>query len=132
MNKIKQFLITGLAFLSSHTAAFAQVSTDTELSVPVGRDILPGGTQTLPDDISASFIFSKLIPFAIKYTIRLAVALSVVALIVGGYQFMTAYGNSEKREKAQKTIIWAVVGLILAITAFGIVNIITRLDVLTT
>lgn len=128
MNKLKQFIITGLSFFSTSSVALAQVSTDTELTVPVGGDILPGGTQTLPDDISASLIFSKLIPFAIKYTIRLAVALSVVALIIGGYQYMTAYGNTEKQEKARKTIIWAIVGLILAITAFGIVNIIANIS----
>lgn len=128
MNKFKQFIITGFSFFSTSSVALAQVSTDTELTVPVGGDILPGGAQTLPDDISASLIFSKLIPFAIKYTIRLAVALSVVALIIGGYQYMTAYGNTEKQEKAQKTIIWAIVGLILAITAFGIVNIITNIS----
>jgi hypothetical protein len=108
---------------------FAQVTgrNETKLTVPVGGDILPG-SQALQGGIGESIIFRKLIPFAIKYTIRLTVALAVVALIVGGYQFMTSYGDDEKRQGAQKTIIYALIGLILAILAFGIVSIITSLS----
>ncbi|MFC1729802.1 pilin [candidate division KSB1 bacterium] len=100
---------------------------EVQLSAPVGGDILPGG-QMYQDDIKTSFIFSRLIPFVIKYTISLAVALAVIALIIGGYQFMTAYGDTEKHQKAQKTITYAIIGLVLAIAAFGIVRIVTTIN----
>lgn len=106
---------------------FAQQPSETKITKPVGSDVLPGG-QVLETDIEASAIFSKIIPFVIKYAIRLAIVLAVIALIIGGYQFMTAYGDSEKRQTAQKTLTWAIVGLILAITAFGIVNIISTIQ----
>lgn len=130
MKKIKLFLSTGLAvFLIRISSVLAQTSerTSVDLTKPVGSGILPGG-QVFQADIKTSFFFSRLIPFVIKYTIRLAVAFAVIAIIVGGYQFMTAYGNEEKRTAAKKTITYAIIGLILAITAFGIVKIITTIS----
>lgn len=126
MKKLKSLFIIGLSLISSPVLALTNRATEAELTKPVGSDILPGG-QVFQDDIYSSIIFSKIIPFAIKWTINLAIALAVVALIIGGYQFMTAYGDSEKRQKAQKTITFAIIGMILAITAFAIVQAITTI-----
>ena len=128
MNKIKYLIITGFTLLFIRIPSVsAQLSdTEVELTKPVGGDILPGG-QIVEGDIKASIIFSKIIPFVIKWTIGLAIVLSVIALIIGGYQYLTAYGDTEKHKNAQKTITYATIGLILAITAFGIVQIITSI-----
>ena len=135
MNKIKYFitvvLITLLSFSALPIAEVNAVSskTKTTLTEPAGGNILPGGDLLTATDIKSSFIFAKLVPFVIKYTIRLAIALAVIALIFGGYQYMTAYGDEEKHKIAQKTITYALIGLILAITAFGIVQIIASLKI---
>lgn len=113
------------------TARYAKAQigrTETQLTPPVGEGILPASALN-DGDITASVLFSKVIPFTIRYTIGLAVALAVLALVIGGYQFMTSYGDTEKRQKAQKTITYAILGLILAITAFGIVTIITSINI---
>lgn len=96
-------------------------------SPPVGSDILPGG-NTDATTIRDSLIFSDIIPFVIQYAIGLAMALSVIALILGGYQYLTAYGNPDQHTKAQKTIIYAIIGLILSLTAYGIVRIVTSIQ----
>lgn len=127
MNKIKTLLITALALFPTSAMALTNRASEAQLTKPVGSDILPGG-QVFQDDIYSSIIFSKIIPFSIKWTINLAIALAVVAIIIGGYQFMTAYGDSEKRQKAQKTIIFAIVGMIIAIIAFAIVQAITAIN----
>ena len=101
---------------------------DVVLSRPVGTDILPGGGMDVAEDIESSFIFTKLIPFAIDYGIKLAIGLSVVVLIYSGYQFMTAYGNTDKQGAAKKTAIYALIGLILALTAYGIIFILTSIQ----
>lgn len=107
-------------------ALFAQ---ETELTLPVGGDILPGGgLVNASQTIQESFVFSKLIPFVVTYAIRLAVALAVIALIIGGYQFLTSYGDTEKRGKAIKTVTYAIVGLIITLMAFGIVMLITSIN----
>jgi hypothetical protein len=101
---------------------------DVVLSKPVGTDILPGGGLEAADDVKGSFIFTKLIPFAIDYGIKLAIGLCVVVLMFGGYQFMTAYGNTDKQGAARKTIIYALIGLILALTAYGLIAILTSIE----
>jgi hypothetical protein len=133
MSKIKYLitaiLITFLSFYScpAPKAMAILTSNEVQLTTPRGSNILPGGQILAAPTIQDSFIFSKLIPFVIKYAIRLAIALAVIALIIGGYQYVTAYGNDEKHKTAQKTIEYALIGLVLAITAFGIVQIITNL-----
>lgn len=129
MKKLKLF-ITGvlITFISITNSAYA-LTKNVTLTDPVGGNILPGGKLLNTSDIKASFIFSKLMPFLIKYTIRLAVALSVIAIVIGGYQYMTAYGDTEKHKTALKTITYAILGLIVAIAAFGIVKIITSLKI---
>lgn len=113
--------------VSSAAALAANLgSREVELSTPIGRDILPGGGMITDVDIRTSFVFSKLIPFVIRYGLGLAAALCVVALIVGGYQFITSYGNQERRQAAQKTVTVAAIGLVIVITAFGIVTLITQ------
>lgn len=125
----KKLFIIGLLLLSSIPQAFAQVlgKTEVKLTEPVGGDILPGGEILGAKDIKSSFVFSKLVPFVITYAIGLATALSVIALIIGGYQYLTAYGNEEQHKTAQKTITYAVIGLIVTATAYGLVKIITSI-----
>ena len=47
---------------------------------------------------------------------------SVVMIIMGGIQYTTSAGDATKAQKAQKTIIFSVVGLIIALLAFAVVN----------
>ena len=131
MQKLKLF-ITGIftafiLFISNVSASSSQSTI--KLTDPVGGDILPGGKILSATEVKTSFIFSTFIPFLIKYAIRLAIALAVIALIIGGYQYITAYGDEEKYKNAQKTITFAIIGLVLAITAFGLVKIITNIKI---
>jgi hypothetical protein len=132
MKKITSFIIIGFIatiFFISHDALAQSIwDTNSVISPPVGGDVLPG--QPIDDDttIKDSAIFSKIIPFAIRYTMMLAIALSVGALIIGGYQYITAYGSSEKHDTATKTITYAIIGLILSITAYTIVVILTSIQ----
>ncbi len=47
---------------------------------------------------------------------------AVIMILYGGYIWMTAAGNAEKIERAKKTLIGAVIGLAIVISAFAIVN----------
>ncbi|MBU0728093.1 pilin [Patescibacteria group bacterium] len=127
----KTFLyIIGLLIASQKTFAASIGSGDSIISPPAGRDVLPGGGLQ-SETIQESFVFSKILPFIIDYALRAAIVLAVLVLIFAGYQFMTAFGNTEKHEEARKTIIYALIGLILALTAYGIIQIITRIQLVT-
>lgn len=54
--------------------------------------------------------------------IGVAGLVSVAYIIVGGIQYMTSSGDSNKTEKAKKTILYALIGLIVCALSFAIVN----------
>lgn len=47
---------------------------------------------------------------------------AVVFIVIGGINYMTSAGDSGKVEKAKKTILYSVIGLIICALAFAIVN----------
>lgn len=48
--------------------------------------------------------------------------IAVVMMIIGGISFITSQGDAGKVTKARNTILYGVVGLIVALLAFAIVN----------
>ena len=49
---------------------------------------------------------------------------AVMFIIVGGFQMVTAAGNEEMYLKAKKTIVWAILGLLIALMSFSIIAIV--------
>lgn len=47
---------------------------------------------------------------------------AVVIIIVGGIQYMTSTGDAGKVKKAKDTILYGVIGLVICVLAFAIVN----------
>ena len=48
--------------------------------------------------------------------------LAVVMIIVGGIQYALSAGDTGKMTKAKNTIAWSVVGLVIAVLAYAIIN----------
>lgn len=48
-------------------------------------------------------------------------AVAVLMIVISGFRFIIAQGNPQEVAKARNTIIYAVIGLLVAITAEGIV-----------
>jgi hypothetical protein len=115
--------------LSLIAQAYAAPITSGEaiISKPAGAGILPGsGVEGA--DIQSSVLFSRIIPFLISWGINLAIGLSVLVIIIGGYIYLTAYGDTDKKERGTRTLIYAIIGLIIALTAYGIVAIVTSIQ----
>jgi Type IV secretion system pilin len=49
-------------------------------------------------------------------------ALSVLMIVVGGTRFITSQGNPQEAAKARGTLVYALVGLLIALAAEAIVN----------
>lgn len=58
----------------------------------------------------------------IQYCLGIAGLVAVVFLIMGGFSYITAAGNEEQTKKATKTLLNAVIGLVIIFAAFAIVN----------
>jgi len=62
----------------------------------------------------------------IEILLRVAAIIAVVMVIVGGVTFTTSQGNPEEAAKARKTLLYAVVGLFVAISAAVVVTFIAK------
>lgn len=49
-------------------------------------------------------------------------AIAVIVIIIGGIRYVTSNGDSTQTKAAKDTILYAVIGLIVAIVAYAIVN----------
>ena len=47
---------------------------------------------------------------------------AVVMIIIGGFNFMTSAGDPGKVKKGKDTILYGIIGLVVALLAFAIVN----------
>lgn len=47
---------------------------------------------------------------------------AVVMIIVGGFQYTTSAGDASKVTKAKNTILYGIIGVVVALLAFAIVN----------
>ncbi|MBQ9018115.1 hypothetical protein IJ118_03610 [Candidatus Saccharibacteria bacterium] len=51
---------------------------------------------------------------------------AVVIIIIGGVSYMTSSGDASKVKKAKDTILYGVIGLVICILAFAIVNFVIK------
>jgi len=85
---------------------------------------LPGPTTGMKLEDTNNYITSNLLPHVARTVTGLAITLSVIFIIFGAIQFLTAYGNEEKLGNAKKGITFAIIGLMISLLSFSIVQII--------
>ena len=57
----------------------------------------------------------------ISWAFWLLASISVIMIIVGGIRYITSQGNQQQLQSAKNTVLYAVVGLVVAIAARAIV-----------
>ena len=62
----------------------------------------------------------------INFAINLSVVIATIALIIAGFKYILAMGDEEKTEKATKSLIFALVGLVVVFVAPLMVNYVTE------
>jgi hypothetical protein len=67
-----------------------------------------------------------LIAKIIEWALYLSGAVAVVFVIIGGYRYLTAGGNEEAATKGRKAVVNALIGLVIIILAYVIVNVVTN------
>lgn len=82
-----------------------------------------GGTG-LGSGLTSQTSLSGFIFRVIQIALALAGLIAVLFLIIGGFRFITAGGNDENSGQARKIILNAVIGIIVIILSFVIVNVV--------
>lgn len=69
---------------------------------------------------------SDLIINIINILLSVVMAIDVLFIIIGGYQYITSAGNAEKATTGRKTLVNALIGLAIIILAYVIVSVVNR------
>ncbi|MCX6728157.1 MAG: hypothetical protein NTV39_00085 [Candidatus Saccharibacteria bacterium] len=103
----------------------------TVLPATVGAAIDPLGTVCSGDAAQTALCknkdskknsFSYIVGVIVNTLLFLVAAVSVVMIIIGGIYYTTSNGDASLVKKAKDTIMYSVIGLIVAIMAYAIVN----------
>lgn len=115
LSKITLFVLLSIASIScafaSPTSALDCFS-DVPAEVKAAAGCDDSNTNAVPDiltNILNSIIF-------------ISGLIAVVFIIIGGVKYMTSTGDAGKTKQAKDTILYAVIGLIICVLAFAIVN----------
>jgi len=84
---------------------------------------LPGSTGSVKlDDPLGGATPQTLIGKVIAAALGLVGSLALAMFIYGGFMWMTAMGNPEKVKKGRDTMLWAVLGLVIIFSAYGLIK----------
>lgn len=104
-------IMLGLSFIAPATYATDVCSSDAAPEVKKAAGC-SGNTDALPEILIT----------ILNSIIAIAGLIAVIYVIIGGVNYMTSAGDANKLEKARKTILYAVIGLVICALAFVIVN----------
>lgn len=119
----KTFII-GLAVMTSSVAmAGAVPNPPVHAQNPMKNQITQGSGATGANTGASVEVGLKQVVDVLLFLIG---AISVIVIIIGAIMFTVSAGDAGRAKKAKDTILYAVIGLIVAITAFAIVNFVIR------
>lgn len=122
--KIYSFLFLFL-FLTIGVAGIAKADDNTVMGTEkTVNTVPPAGSKPVDIDNPLGKIDTpqKLIGQIINSILGLVGSVALVMFIWGGFQWMTAAGNSDKIEKGRATLMWAALGLVIIFSSYALVS----------
>jgi hypothetical protein len=118
-------VVLGLSFMSLEGAGAA--SGKEAACIGSGGKWTPKATPTEPDAGECSTpgsnrTVSNSIQDVINILIFVVGSVSVLMIIIGALRYTLAQGDSNAVNSAKNTIIYAIIGIVLSMTAYGLVN----------
>lgn len=79
--------------------------------------------KLFPDPVNTNLSdFGNALLTIIDWMIALSGSVALVYMIYGGLLYLTSGGNSGQAESAKKTLTWAIIGFLIVISAYALVN----------
>ena len=75
----------------------------------------------------SSTSFNGFIKTIINWLLGIAFGVAVLFLIIGGFWYITSAGNEETAEKGKNTAFNAIIGIVIIILSYVIVNVVSNL-----
>lgn len=113
LNKITLTLALAGAFSMPFVPAVALAQTKEDICKGVG---LAGGTANCAEPSTGPSVDStvKLVVSILSFIVGLA---AVIMIIIGGFKYITSSGDANNISSAKNTILYAIVGLVVAVLA---------------
>ena len=79
-------------------------------------------TSGLDDPTNGQDLMGDIVKNIFNVVIGVVGLIAVVMIVIGGISYTTSAGDSGKVKKAKDTILYGIVGLVISLLAFAIVN----------
>lgn len=120
MKRIRQIILTTFIALFGLVATPFVASTS---AIDVFKDACSGGSgSTAVCGASTKDELPNIIKNVINLLFFVIGMIAVIMIVIGGIRYATSGGDSSQIQAAKNTVLYAVVGLVVAIMAFAIVN----------
>lgn len=117
-----KILVAGLAIALIGVGAPVMATEKAQVVCPANS---PSNANKLVSDISQCGLKDTLMPtlqVVINVVIGVIGFVTVAMIVLGGVQYTTSAGDASKVKTAKNTIMYGIVGLIIALLAYAIVN----------
>ena len=111
-------MVLGLSFVAPLASAAECVPG--ELSIECGADSAKGNNQ--PTDLFGAGGEGGVFRTIVNIMLFIVGAVAVIMLIIGGIRYVISSGDQNQVTAAKNTILYAIVGIVVAILAFAVVN----------
>ncbi len=122
--RLKSFFFAGVLLLAVLSPVISQPAFADCISDPTsaGCPCALNSSSSACQDLSKPDGLSNTLKNATNTVLFIAGALAVIMIIYGAIRFMTAHGNEKQVESARLIVTYSVIGLIIAILAYALVN----------
>ena len=120
MKKIRTIMLS-IAAIAGVTTILATSPTYAAITCSNAADCASQGQKKVGGDTNTTSLEEqiKTITNILLFVIG---AIAVIAIIIGGIRYVTSNGDASQTKAAKDTIMYAVIGIIVAILAYAIVN----------
>lgn len=118
MKRVRTFITSAVASLAVVAALLSPVLVPSTAEAQIQKGINAART----DDMSSAADPESIVQKVVNIILFVLGVLAVIMIIVGGFRYVTSGGDSNKLTSAKNTILYAVIGLIVALFAYAIVN----------
>ena len=123
ISKITSFLVLFIAF---SPLGKAQIFGGEDTLNDAEEGLQAINTALAPTGVSGTDNLSDLILGYVNFSLPYLTLAAFVGFVYAGFLYVTSYGNDEQVQKSKKIMIYAVIGLILVIISFSVVQLFTQ------
>ena len=117
MNKLKLLVVAAIATLGIGLAAGPVASA----ACTSAKDCITSGVDSA-GGTGGSADIGTILKTIVNVLLFVLGAIAVIMIVIGGIKYTTSQGDSSQLTSAKNTILYSIVGLVVALFAYGIVN----------